>query len=34
MRKPLSMDLKAKKAMNGRLLTPLVITDWPWIDWK
>jgi hypothetical protein len=28
------MDPKAKKAMNGRLLTPLVIADWPWMDWK
>jgi hypothetical protein len=34
MRKPLSMDPAAKKAMKGRLLTPLAMADWPWIDWK
>ncbi|KAK9482896.1 hypothetical protein V1527DRAFT_454593 [Lipomyces starkeyi] len=25
---------KATKAMNGRLLTPLVIAGWSWMDWK
>lgn len=33
-RKPLNVDPKAKKAMKGKLLTPLLIADWSWIDWK
>jgi hypothetical protein len=32
MRNPLSMEPTAKKAMKGRLLTPLAMADWSWID--